>query len=663
MNIKRRKLIFHNKKHSVQIKVGLVQIGDRFENAYYFPYSVGLLQEYAKKKLSNPEDFYFLPLIYKRIKVDNAVDDLLDADIVFFSVYAWNFRISLEIAKRLKDKKSICTIVFGGPQVPESIEKMKQFLGAWRFIDIGCYGEGEVPFLEILRNIKEAAWGKVPAIAFLDKEKNFMYNQPGARIENLNDIPSPYLEGSFDSLIRLNPDDRWLGLLETNRGCPHCCAFCYWGKKSKNKINKYSLERVYKELDWISKNNIPFVFCCDANFGILERDIDIASKVAENKRKYGYPLTFSVQNTKNSNHRIFALQKVFNDMKLQKGVNLALQSLNADTLASINRVNVGLSLYKDLQAKFTVENIQTFTDLILGLPNETYDTFTDGVSALIKNGQHNRIQFLSLIILENTEMATFEYQEKYGLITIPFELIQHHTSLAQVPEVIETQQLVIGTSAMCKEDWLKGKIFGWMVSLLYFNKLLQIPFILIYNIANVDYRESVEFFMEGAKKHPLFFEIFTFFKSKAENIQKGGGEYVPSDKWLNIWWPADEYMFIYLCIEKGLDKFYKEAILLIDAILKAKKISLSIDLIQDMINFNKSLIKLPFIKDDILLELNYNIPEMYKAALGGAQARIKKGKFKYIINTTDNSWTSINEWLKEVVWLGTKKGAYLYDIE
>ena len=52
------------------------------------------------------------------------------------------------------------------------------------------------------------------------------------------------------------------------------------------------LDRVYRELDWFSEHKVEFIFCCDANFGMLPRDYEIAKKAAENKKKYGYPHVF-----------------------------------------------------------------------------------------------------------------------------------------------------------------------------------------------------------------------------------------------------------------------------------------------------------------------------------------------------------------------------------
>lgn len=644
-----------------QIKVGLVQIGDRFGEQYYFPYSIGLLQAYAQKNLKNQKEFIFLLPIYKRIRVDEAVRYLSEADIVFFSTYIWNYKINLEIAKRVKQNKNNCIIVFGGPQVPESAKVMKTFLKNHHFIDIASYGEGEVPFLRILENFKKGSWENVPSIGFFTEDDYFMYNPQVEGNKSLNTSVSPYSQGIFDSLIKANPQDSWSGLIETNRGCPFSCAYCYWGRRPNKKVYLHDLETVFKEIDWFSQKKIEFVFCCDANFGLFKRDFDIVKKVMENKRKYGYPMAFSVQNTKNSTEKIFRLQKTLNDVGLQKGVNLALQSLNEETLKSINRSNISNKVYEELQIMFTRNKIPTFSDLILCLPNESYDTFTNGTSNLIERGQHNRLQFINLMVLENTTMAEPAYQKKYDLIIKKSKIVSHHTSLDNEPEISEVQKLVIGTKTMPKKDWIKTRVFCWMISLLHFNKLLQIPFILLNKIYSVSYKELTEIFTEKSKKYRQISEILSFFTAKAKKIQNGDCEYVASKEWLNIWWPADEYMFIKLFLRKNSEAFYNEAESAINDFIKEKKLKLPKKLLSNAIRFNKSLIKLPFIKTDLDISLDYNIFEMYQGVLNGIDIPLESGVFNYIIDRTSNKWTSWEEWFREVVWYGTKRGAYLYD--
>ena len=124
-----------------QIRVGLVQINNSYSNQNYLPLSVGLIQAYCLKHLPRPQDYHFLLPVYARIPVDRAVQEMREADIVFFSTYVWNFRISLESARRLKEEKPESVIVFGGPHVPD--RGVEEYHRRYPFIDLACHGEGE----------------------------------------------------------------------------------------------------------------------------------------------------------------------------------------------------------------------------------------------------------------------------------------------------------------------------------------------------------------------------------------------------------------------------------------------------------------------------------------------------------------------------------------
>lgn len=639
-----------------KVKVGLVQVNNSFSNQNYFPYSVGILQAYAEKYLKEQNNFEFLLPIYSRVPVTIAVEKLSDADIVFFSTYLWNMNISLKIAEEVKKNKPEIVIVFGGPQVPNRVEN---FIRQYNFIDITCHGEGEIPFLNILKNYYTRDWKDVPSISYLGENGEFIQNPMCERIANINEIPSPYLTGVFDPLMKANPQEEWLVLWETNRGCPFSCAFCDWGSAVHSKIYYYDVERIFKEIDWFSEHQIEFVFCCDANFGILKRDIEIAEYVAKNKRKYGYPQSLSIQNTKNSTEMSYKIQKILNGAELNKGVTLSVQSMNKDTLKSINRNNISIDTFQKLQEKFANDGIKTYTDVILGLPNETYESFKEGISNLIENGQHNRIQFNNLNILPNSKMNEPEYRDKYGFITQETKIINIHGILAD-DEISETQQLVIGTNSMPKTDWVKTWTFSWMAALLHFDKILQIPLVILNNIGMVSYRDLIEIFAESKTSSPIISEIRSFFIEKAREIQNGGAEYCQSKDWLNIWWPTDEFIMIKLCTENKLGKFYEETEQELRRFIDIKNIDFPSLLLEESIYLNQKLIKLPFQNTDVNIQLSYNIFEVYQAALKGKSIPLEKGTYEYHIERKSKTWPSWEEWCKEVVWYENKKGAYLY---
>ena len=83
----------------------------------------------------------------------------------------------------------------------------------------------------------------------------------------------------------------------------------------------------------------------------------------------------------------YLTQKILSDNGLNKGVALSMQSLSVSSLLNIKRQNISLKTYEELQRRFNLDNIATYSDLILCLPGETYESFADGVSTLIKNGQ------------------------------------------------------------------------------------------------------------------------------------------------------------------------------------------------------------------------------------------------------------------------------------
>lgn len=646
-----------------KISIGLVEVGDSFGGQYYLPYSIGILRAYAEKILSEPAKYNFLPIIYKREKIDKLVGRLIEADIIFFSTYLWNFSISLAVAQRIKRNKPNVINVFGGPQIPEAVEKASAFLRKYPFVDMVSFGEGEIPFLKTIERYQDRTWNDIPSIAVRNPDNSILVNEYKETIQDINEIPSPYLSGIFNELVEQNPKEIWQGRIETNRGCPFTCAFCYWGKKSERKVKQFDLDRIYRELEWISENKIEFVFCCDANLGILKRDLDIAKKVADIKKSSGYPKAFSVQNTKNSKERIFELQKILNDAGLQKGVNLALQSLNDTTLRYIERSNIDNKTYTELQNIFTKSDIPTFTDLIIGLPGESYRSFSSGVSEIIENGQHNRIQFINLTILENTLMAEPAFQKEHSFTVTETELAPHHSSLDTTENMKEHQSLVTGTETMPEKEWIKARVFSWMASLLHFDKLLQIPFIVIHKVYGISYKDLIETFMKRDDDQNILGNIVSVFEEKAISIQNGGSEYSKSGEWLNITWFPDELLLINMSAGGQIDNFYMVAEERLLSLVKVHTETFDPAVISSAVRMNRAVLKQPFINDDIRIKSQCNIWEIYQATLKGESSRLETGEFEYIIDRTTHRWKSWEDWCREVIWYGNKRGAYIYSVK
>lgn len=673
-----------------EIKIGLVQLNNSFSGQCYFPLSAGMLQAYAQTHLSLPGRFKFLSPLYTFMPIEQAVDKLSEADLLGLSLYVWNFENSMAIAKEFKKRFPERIVIVGGPHVPDGSKQFQrnktgdskqngtkracmteEFHRNHPYVDIAVHGEGERAFGHIMEQFAVDSLinrSNLPSISYVDINSGFHHNPRIERMRDLSDVPSPYLTGVFDSLIADHPEQKWIAMWETDRGCPYQCAYCDWGGAVEDKISVFPIEQIAAEVEWFGQHKIPYIFLANANFGILKRDVEIAKLLAKIKKKYGCPDAISVQNAKNPKiHTIEALE-ILEKAGLNKATVVSIQSKNRETLKAVRRENMKTEEYQTIQKRLRAKGVYTMTDYIIPMPLETYESVLNGISEIITDGQYDRIQFNNLSILPNAEMGNPEYQEKYEMEIIRAKIVNYHGKKnASISGIEEYQQLVIATDTMPREEWVKTRAFCHLVSLLFFDKLLQIPIIALHEIYQIPYRQIWEKVMTKVRQpqeFPVFSEIFGFFEQHARDMQNGvQEEMMHSPDWLDIWWYPDEYIFIGLCRNNKLEAFFQEARKLLADCIEPSQ---SADILLDAIKLNRSLIKLPFRTTDLELTLSNNIWEFYRAVMVGQTIPITPGTYKYIIDRTTKTaeriehWDSWEEWYEKMVWWCNRRGAYLY---
>ena len=162
-----------------------------------FPFGAALVASYAKKKLGNKitTDLFKYPNDLKNHLENNK------PKIVCFTNYSWTFDISNEFSKRIKKKFPDTIIVFGGPNYPNEVYTQKKFLSFCRAIDFYIKGEGEIGFVNLFKNLKKFNFDfnalkknklKLGNCHYLSDEE-LIIGENLSRVEDLNDIPSPYL--------------------------------------------------------------------------------------------------------------------------------------------------------------------------------------------------------------------------------------------------------------------------------------------------------------------------------------------------------------------------------------------------------------------------------------------------------------------------------------
>ena len=191
------------------IKVALVQITTRSPGSELPAVLDCATADLRPAVLADLERYEFMTPLYKRIRIADAVEQPR-CDILGFSTCVWNGRISLEIARRLKELKPGIVIMFGGPHVPDQPE---EFMRANRQVDVAVHNEGERTFLKLLEAYPDrTAWESMAGVSMVKPDGSFVRNPNIDRVRDLDEILSPFLEGAFDSIMKANPNESWIGL-------------------------------------------------------------------------------------------------------------------------------------------------------------------------------------------------------------------------------------------------------------------------------------------------------------------------------------------------------------------------------------------------------------------------------------------------------------------
>jgi radical SAM superfamily enzyme YgiQ (UPF0313 family) len=224
-----------------------------------FPLNIGLVASYAHKEFSQQLELR----LFKSIeKLHNAIIHS-PPDVLALSNYPWCHNIDLATFEIMKRSRPETIRVMGGPNFPHRTDLQKEYLLKRPLIDTHIYLDGEVPFANLIavilrckslgearKTIKES---KIAGCVHLDMSQRLTFEAEAVRITDLDEIPSPYLEGFMDDFF----DGRLSPMIQTNRGCPFSCTFCADGTPQVSKVNKFGVERVKQEISYISQRVKP----------------------------------------------------------------------------------------------------------------------------------------------------------------------------------------------------------------------------------------------------------------------------------------------------------------------------------------------------------------------------------------------------------------------
>ncbi|MBI1910248.1 MAG: radical SAM protein [Deltaproteobacteria bacterium] len=561
---------------------------------------------------------YRTSINFLRQEPAKVVSELIDPVVLAFSGYVWNIRQSLLVAKQAKERFPHCVIIFGGPSIPRYETDIGHFLSQHEFIDILAHGEGEITLVEILRALLEGSdLNNVKGISFRSKESpsGYIKTTPRERITDLNLVPSPFLTGIFDEILARHREQITGTIWETNRGCPFACTFCDWGQVTQSRVIIHTEERLVREMDWMSKNEIPYIFATDANFGIKERDLKIAEYLGHLHKTTGSPRYILINWMKNSRKKTIDIADALRRNGMGFMVTLSMQSFDEDTLEAIKRTNIDLETFASLKKEYNERGIETYSELLLGLPGETYESFTNGLMKVLSPLPTDHFALYLTNALPNSEMAEPEYREQYGIETrfTKSTVLRQRTVNRDVYEVDET---IVGTRSMPVPDWCRAFCFGYLLKALHNMKVAFYTIEFLREHYAITPKSFIEYLIQAGRtpgRAPMMAKLLKELDRNTDSILRGDDNMLSFEGYPEYHWEPHEICF--LAAYHGEEDFHRELKNLTVEFVVEKGHGDEVPLVREVCSYQEAVSPLNKSRVPFHVEFEYNLLEYFNALL------------------------------------------------
>jgi len=289
-------------------------------------------------------------------------------------------------------------------------------------IDALCFGEGEIPFLELVRAISSGQGEEYLSSSpcWITKEK--LQSEPEFIPQNkviidLDEIPPTDLSvlvhpdiyfHPYHSFFELESRDPKRMFIFSTRGCPNSCIFCASHVVHGKRVRYHSVDRMKQDILHYNKQygTTKFVFFDDHFLIKKDRAIEILRFIAEQgfTAEITTPAFFSID------------ADIVLAMKAAgiQAVNLTIESGNEDTLKRIIHKPGSLRKAEEVVDLLHAQGIIVMTNILSGFPGETKESIDKGLDYLLTT-KFNWFQLYTVAPLPGSEL--YEICQENGYIT------------------------------------------------------------------------------------------------------------------------------------------------------------------------------------------------------------------------------------------------------
>ncbi|MDY0341004.1 MAG: radical SAM protein [Coriobacteriia bacterium] len=313
----------------------------------------------------------------------------LEPDVLAVSVFCWGARATYDVCRIVKQALPDVRIVLGGPEVGPIAADV---LLAHPEVDAVVRGEGEAAFADVLDLARRGKpFSRADGVTARDASGAPLAAPDRPLIADLDSIPSPYLTGV------LEPREG-SAYIETFRGCPHECAYCFEGK-GYGRIRSFGRERVEAEIAYLAGEcGVRQFSFIDAVFNLTPGRLEWLTGVLAPYAARGLTLHTIEVDIERIDDDAAALLRRAGVLSVETGP----QSVGKVALATCRR-KFDSERFAAGVAALKGQGILVETDLIAGLPGDTAEDFLGGVAYCLSLDP-GKIQTSTLHVLPGTRL-------------------------------------------------------------------------------------------------------------------------------------------------------------------------------------------------------------------------------------------------------------------
>ncbi|MFH0959688.1 MAG: radical SAM protein [Pseudomonadota bacterium] len=447
-------------------------------------------------------------------------------DILALTLYVWNSQRSLFVASCVKRILPGLKIIIGGPEANLDNEWILNHPA----IDLAVIGEGEPQFLDALQYLvsknevseRSKSPGKRKPDIFEPKsaDKNTQWRLGCSAYPYLNGVMSSSRNGTV--------------FLETARGCPFKCRYCYY-HKAFDSVELYPMPMVERVLDFCysDQSNVNEIYLMDPTFNARPGF----------RRMLKYIIKKRVTRDVKIHAELRADLLDEDDMALFREAGLisaeiGLQTVNLNALKLAGRSGDPEKILIMAQS-LKNEGVDVTTGIILGLPGDTPESFQKTLDRLGQTQAFSVIQPFTLSVLPGSDFRRdaanlglrYDTRPPYHLKSSKtFDSLSMRECLSKFEDMFELELDYIGYPCLvdCGDSaatFLSNQsyISKWIVnlplnkSLSVINRVVEMasnPFIFWFRGQNISHAEEiieriVSTFVEG-NPHTVLTVVFEF---------------------------------------------------------------------------------------------------------------------------------------------------------